>query len=93
MESFENQSNSGMGDVILVERITEVRQRRGEVGASSKLNSVLILSSVNLPLGEPRSQSAEDERAKPGFLQKGDLISAEGQAVFSDESSLCTRGV
>lgn len=40
-----------IGDVI-VGRITEVQQSRWKVDTNSKLDSVLLLSSVNLPGGE-----------------------------------------
>lgn len=40
-----------IGDVV-VGRITEVQQRRWKVDTNSKLDSVLLLSSVNLPGGE-----------------------------------------
>ncbi|KAF6124181.1 exosome component 2 [Phyllostomus discolor] len=49
---------------------------------------------MNLPGGELRRRSAEDELAMRGFLQEGDLISAEVQAVFSDGAvSLHTRSL
>ena len=44
-----------IGDVV-VGRIIEVGQRRWKVETKSKLNSVLMLSSVNLPGGELVSQ-------------------------------------
>ena len=40
-----------IGDVI-VGRITEVQQSRWKVDSNSRLDSVLLLSSVNLPGGE-----------------------------------------
>lgn len=40
-----------IGDVI-VGRITEVQQKRWKVDTNSRLDSVLLLSSVNLPGGE-----------------------------------------
>lgn len=40
-----------IGDVI-IGRITEVQQSRWKVDTNSKLDSVLLLSSVNLPGGE-----------------------------------------
>lgn len=40
-----------IGDVV-VGRITEVQQKRWKVDTNSKLDSVLLLSSVNLPGGE-----------------------------------------
>lgn len=49
-----------IGDVV-VGRITEVQQKRWKVETNSRLDSVLLLSSVNLPGGELRRRSAEDE--------------------------------
>ncbi|XP_035383202.1 exosome complex component RRP4 isoform X3 [Electrophorus electricus] len=43
--------NGEVGDVI-VGRITEVQQKRWKVETNSRLDSVLLLSSVNLPGGE-----------------------------------------
>lgn len=43
--------NGEVGDVI-VGRITEVQQKRWKVDTCSRLDSALLLSSVNLPGGE-----------------------------------------
>lgn len=43
--------NGETGDVV-VGRITEVQQKRWKVDTNSRLDSVLLLSSVNLPGGE-----------------------------------------
>ncbi|KAL2100428.1 hypothetical protein ACEWY4_004822 [Coilia grayii] len=85
--------NGEVGDVV-VGRIAEVQQKRWKVETSSRLDSVLLLSSVNLPGGELRRRSAEDELSMRDYLQEGDLISAEVQAVFSDGAlSLHTRSL
>ncbi|CAH0405823.1 unnamed protein product [Chilo suppressalis] len=82
-----------IGDVI-VGRVLEVQQRRWKVESNSRLDSVLQLSAVNLPGGELRRRSAEDEQMMRKHLQEGDLISAEVQSVFSDGSlSLHTRSL
>ncbi|XP_043914487.1 exosome complex component RRP4 isoform X2 [Protopterus annectens] len=82
-----------VGDIV-VGRITEVQQKRWKVETNSRLDSVLLLSSVNLPGGELRRRSAEDELAMRDYLQEGDLISAEVQAVYSDGAlSLHTRSL
>uniref|UniRef100_A0A8C4UL12 Exosome component 2 n=1 Tax=Falco tinnunculus TaxID=100819 RepID=A0A8C4UL12_FALTI len=71
-----------------------VQQKRWKVETNSRLDSVLLLSSVNLPGGELRRRSAEDELAMRDYLQEGDLISAEVQSVFSDGAvSLHTRSL
>nr|CAG4645654.1 EOG090X09DD [Lynceus sp. MCZ IZ 141354] len=85
--------NGEIGDIV-VGRITEVQQKRWKVDTKSRLDSVLLLSSVNLPAGEVRRKSAEDELAMRQYLQEGDLISAEVQNVFSDGAlSLHTRSL
>jgi len=72
-----------VGDVV-VGRITEVQQKRWKVDTNMRLDSMLLLSSVNLPGGELRRRSAEDELGMRGYLQEGDLISAEVQQIFAD---------
>ncbi|KAL0965474.1 hypothetical protein UPYG_G00281750 [Umbra pygmaea] len=85
--------NGEVGDVV-VGRVTEVQQKRWKVETNSRLDSVLLLSSVNLPGGELRRRSAEDELAMRDYLLEGDLISAEVQSVFSDGAlSLHTRSL
>ncbi|CAG9827132.1 unnamed protein product [Diabrotica balteata] len=85
--------NGEIGDVV-VGRITEVQQKRWKVDTNSRLDSALLLSSVNLPGGELRRRSVEDEHMMRQFLQEGDLISAEVQNVFSDGAlSLHTRSL
>ncbi|XP_073242323.1 exosome complex component RRP4-like [Porites lutea] len=90
---FKTRYNGEVGDVV-VGRITEVGQKRWKVETFSRLDSVLLLSSVNLPGGELRRRSAEDELMMRHFLAEGDLISAEVQSVYSDGSlSLHTRSL
>ncbi|XP_041428392.1 exosome complex component RRP4-like isoform X2 [Xenopus laevis] len=52
-----------------------VQQKRWKVETNSRLDSVLLLSAVNLPGGKLRRRSAEDELAMRSYLQEGDLIS------------------
>ena len=55
---------------------------------------MLLLSSVNLPGGELRRRSAEDELAMRSYLREGDLVSAEVQQLYHDGSaSLHTRSL
>ncbi|XP_057257530.1 exosome complex component RRP4 [Pezoporus wallicus] len=85
--------NGEVGDVV-VGRITEVQQKRWKVETYSRLDSVLLLSSINLPGGELRRRSIEDELAMRDCLQEGDLISAEVQSIFTDGAlSLHTRSL
>lgn len=82
-----------IGDVV-VARVLEVQQKRWKVDTNSRLDSVLLLSSVNLPGGELRRRSVEDEQMMRKYLQEGDLISAEVQNVYVDGSlSLHTRSL
>jgi len=85
--------NGEIGDVV-VGRIVEVQQKRWKVDIMSRLDAVLMLSSVNLPGGELRRRSAEDELTMRRYLEEGDLISAEVQNIFNDGSlSLHTRSL
>ncbi|KAF6018664.1 EXOSC2 [Bugula neritina] len=82
-----------VGDVV-IGRITEVGNKRWKVDAHTVLDSVLLLSCVNLPGGELRKRSEEDERMMREYLSEGDLISAEVQTVYSDgHLSLHTRSL
>lgn len=93
VRALKTRYNGEVGDIV-VGRITEVQQRRWKVDTNSRLDSVLLLSAVNLPGGELRRRSAEDELAMRSYLQDGDLISAEVQAVYSDGAlSLHTRSL
>ncbi|XP_068925449.1 exosome complex component RRP4 isoform X2 [Petaurus breviceps papuanus] len=93
VKALKTRYNGEVGDIV-VGRITEVQQKRWKVETNSRLDSVLLLSSMNLPGGELRRRSAEDELAMRDFLREGDLISAEVQAVFSDGAvSLHTRSL
>uniref|UniRef100_A0A098LYR3 Exosome complex component RRP4 n=1 Tax=Hypsiglena sp. JMG-2014 TaxID=1550645 RepID=A0A098LYR3_9SAUR len=93
VKALKTRYNGEVGDIV-VGRITEVQQKRWKVETNSRLESVLLLSSMNLPGGELRRRSAEDELAMRDFLQEGDLVSAEVQAVFSDGAvSLHTRSL
>lgn len=82
-----------IGDVV-VARVTEVQEKRWKVDTNSRLDSVLLLSSVNLPGGELRRRGVEDEKQMRKYLQEGSLISAEVQNVHSDGVlSLHTRSL
>ncbi|XP_066141731.1 exosome complex component RRP4 [Euwallacea fornicatus] len=85
--------NGQVGEV-LVGRIMEVQQKRWKVDTNSRLDSALLLSSVNLPGGELRRRSVEDQHMMRQYLREGDLISAEVQSVFTDGTlSLHTRSL
>ncbi|KAM8934616.1 exosome complex component RRP4 [Pelodytes ibericus] len=93
VRALKTRYNGEVGDII-VGRITEVQQKRWKVDTNARLDSVLLLSAVNLAGGELRRRSAEDELAMRSYLQEGDLISAEVQAVYSDGAlSMHTRSL
>ena len=76
-----------IGDVV-VGRVTEVNQRRWKVDTNAKLDSVLKLSSVNLPGGVLRRKSAADELMMREFFVEGDIISAEVQQIYQEGTYL-----
>lgn len=51
IKPLKSRYNGEIGDVV-VGRITEVQQKRWKVETNSRLDSILLLSSVNLPGGE-----------------------------------------
>lgn len=80
-----------IGDVV-IGRIVDVQQKRWKVDTNGRLDSVLLLASVNLPGGELRRKSIEDELMMREYLKEGDLVSAEVQQCFGDGAlSLQTR--
>ncbi|XP_065917212.1 exosome complex component RRP4-like [Dysidea avara] len=90
---FKTRYNGEIGDVV-VGRVIEVQQKRWKIETFSRLDSVLLLSSINLPGGILRRRSAQDELMMRELLKEGDLISAEVQQVFSDGAlSLHTRSM
>lgn len=83
------------GDVV-VGRIIEVQvgQRRWKVETGARLDSVLLLNHINLPGGELRRKTTEDEMMMRSYFKEGDLIVAEVQSTFQDGSlSLHTRSL
>ncbi|CAK8683506.1 unnamed protein product [Clavelina lepadiformis] len=93
VRALKTRYNGEVGDIV-VGRIKEVQQKRWKVETNSRLDSVLHLSSVNLPGGELRRRSAADELTMREYLKEGDLISAEVQQVHTDGMlSLHTRSL
>lgn len=83
------------GDVV-IGRIIEVQvgQRRWKVETGARLDSVLLLNHINLPGGELRRKTIEDEMMMRSYFKEGDLIVAEVQSTFQDGSlSLHTRSL
>lgn len=82
-----------VGDVV-VGRVLEVGQKRWKVDVRGRQHAVLMLSSINLPGGEQRRRTAEDQLNMRHFYVEHDLVSAEVQAFFQDGSmSLHTRSL
>eukprot|EP00002_Diphylleia_rotans_P001679 TRINITY_DN1093_c0_g4_i1.p1 TRINITY_DN1093_c0_g4~~TRINITY_DN1093_c0_g4_i1.p1 ORF type:complete len:303 (-),score=62.15 TRINITY_DN1093_c0_g4_i1:99-1007(-) len=85
--------NPDVGDVV-VGRITEVGQKRWKVDTNTRQDSILLLSSINLPGGVLRRRTSSDELQMRNFFVENDLISAEVQAHHGDGSiSLHTRNL
>ncbi|CAN0030367.1 unnamed protein product [Ectocarpus sp. 8 AP-2014] len=72
-----------VGDLV-VGRVTEVQSKRWSVEVGAHRSAVLMLSSVNLPGGQQRMRTYEDQLQMRSFFQEHDLISAEVQQVNSD---------
>ena len=82
-----------VGDVV-VGRVLEVGQKRWKVDVRGRQHALLMLSSINLPGGEQRRRTAEDQLNMRHFYVEHDLVSAEVQAFFQDGSmSLHTRSL
>lgn len=78
----------------MIGRVVEVQKKRWRIDTNSRLDSVLLISSINLPGGELRRRNAEDEQSMRKLLQEEDLLSAEVQNVYVDGSlSLHTRSL
>ncbi|XP_066913739.1 exosome complex component RRP4-like [Clytia hemisphaerica] len=93
VKPFKSRYAGEVGDVI-VGRISEVAQKKWRVDTNARMDSVLLLSGVNLPGGELRKRSAVDELLMRDYLVEGDLIVAEVQSEFQDGSlSLHTRNL
>jgi len=93
VKPFKTRYNGEVGDVV-VGRIVEVGQKRWRVDIHTRLDSILLLSAVNLPGGELRKRSTKDELLMRSYMVEGDLVVAEVQAAFGDGSlSLHTRNL
>jgi len=69
-----------VGDVI-VGRITEVTQKGWKVDVNGRQDAMLMLSAINLPLGELRRRTTSDELQMRSFFVENDVISAEVQQI------------
>jgi len=82
-----------VGDVV-VGRISEVGAKRWRADVNGRQDALLMLSSINLPGGEQRRRTAEDQLNMRQFYVENDLLSAEVQAFFQDGAmSLHTRSL
>ncbi|XP_020835364.1 exosome complex component RRP4-like isoform X2 [Phascolarctos cinereus] len=73
VKAVKTRYNGEVADIV-VGRITEVQQKQWKVETNSRLDSVLLLSSMKLPGGQLRRRSSEDELARRNFLWEGDLM-------------------
>ncbi|GIX84782.1 exosome complex component RRP4 [Caerostris extrusa] len=83
--------NGEVGDVA-IGRIAEVRHKKWSVDANARLNAILLLSSVNLPAGELRRKTEEDELMMRHHFEVEDLISLSQGVLVKVPSSLIQRG-
>ena len=72
-----------VGDLV-VGRVAEVRNKRWTVEVGGAHRAHLALASVDLPGGEQRLRTYEDQLQMRSFYAETDLISAEVQAVGQD---------
>ena len=72
-----------VGDVV-VGRVVEVLQKRWLVDIGGYQSAVLLLTSVNLPSGQQRRRTSEDQLQMRELYNEGDVISAEVQSFFHD---------
>jgi exosome complex component RRP4 len=82
-----------VGDLV-VGRITGVEGKRWKVDINGQRDAILQLSSVNLPDGEQRMRTHEDQMQMRSLFEEHDLISAEIQNVGADgQISIHTRSL
>ena len=91
LEELENTGE--VGDVV-VARIVDVGTKRWRADVNARQHAILMLSSINLPGGEQRRRTAEDQLNMRQFYVEHELMSAEVQAFFHDGAmSLHTRSL
>lgn len=85
--------NAEVGDLV-IGRVTEVGPKKWKVDINSKTDSSLQLSSINLPGGIQRRKVESDELQMRSFFAEHDLLVAEVQMLYQDNSSaLHTRSL
>lgn len=65
-----------VGDVV-IGRIVEIGAKRWRADVKGRQDALLMLSSINLPGGEQRRRTAEDQLNMRQFYVEHDLLSAE----------------
>jgi len=60
----------------------DVQQKRWRVDINARVHSILQLTSVNLPGGELRRKSIEDEFMMREYLKEGDLVRLRFKYLF-----------
>ena len=90
---LKNRYGGEVGDLV-VGRISQVEGKRWKVDINGQRDAVLQLSSVNLPDGEQRMRTHEDQMQMRSLFEEYDLISAEVQNASADgQLSLHTRSL
>ncbi|VDL76754.1 unnamed protein product [Nippostrongylus brasiliensis] len=80
VEPYKSKYAPKIGDVV-VGRICNIRKAHWKVDVNCRIAAILHLNNVNLPGGELRRKSVEDEIAMVRHLSVGDTVSAEIQRV------------
>lgn len=77
-----------VGDVVVGRVVEVVPSQRWRVDINSRCIATLALAAVNLPGGVQRKRTEEDALHMRSILKEGDLITAEIQAINSDNVPL-----
>jgi exosome complex component RRP4 len=85
VEDLKSRYKGANGEVV-IGRVTSISGKRWRVDLASRGEAVLLLSSIDLPSGEQRRRTAEDELAMREIFTEGDLIAAAVQEVKHDGS-------
>lgn len=83
-----------VGDVV-IGRVTEVGVKRWKVNVGARQDAVLMLGSVNLPGGDLRRRTIEDQLQMRTLFKEKDVICAEVFSLYKSDGSMAiqTRSV
>ena len=68
------------------ERSTQVDKKSWRLDIKAQRDATLMLTAINLPQGEQRRRSEQDQMMMRTFFQENDLVSGEIQALHKDGS-------